>query len=555
MKAVDSDKFEISMAEELDKMWENDIYEIIKKVDVREGHSILRSVWSHRRKTTPDGNIYRHRSRLCADGSTQKYGLDYNETYSPVVMWSTLRTLFILGKVLGWSSRKVDYVQAFPQAELDENEHIYMHLPRGLHVDDAKHRSDYVLKLKKNLYGLKQASYNWSELLKSGLIQLGFTQSKVDPCLYFKDDVICAIYVDDTIFWSPDDTKIDQTITELKALNFDLTDEGEVDSFLGIKIETTDDNTITMSQPALTDTIIKTLGLEKDSKQHKTPAVSPPLNKHKDSKPFNEEWSYRSLIGMLTYLARNTRPDIEYAVHQCARFQCDPRLPHANAIKRIGRYLIGTRDKGLTFKPSNDLSHFECYVDADFAGNYTAETCEDPNSVKSRTGCVIKYAGCPITWFSRLQTEIALSTTEAEYIALSTAAREVLPLRELILEIKPILNIPEAKLQIRCTLFEDNKGAEELAKVPKNRPRTKHIAVKYHHFRQAVKDKILLVKRIGTEEQLADIFTKPLARLPLEHLRKQIMGWPAMLSHGTPIPIHGYETEEVFSAYVACAMH
>ena len=218
---------------------------------------------------------------------------------------------------------------------------------------------------------------------------------------------------------------------------------------------------------------------------------------------------------MLTYLARNTRPDIEYDVHQCARFQVNPRKPHAAAIKRIGRYLIGTRDKGLVFKPTGDLSEFECYVDADFAGNYTTENNEDPNSVKSRTGCVIKYAGCPITWFSRLQSEIALSTTEAEYIALSTAAREVLPLRELIIELKTILDIPQADLKIRCTLFEDNKGAEELAKVPKNRPRTKHIAVKYHHFRTAVQQGYLLVKRVDTLEQLADIFTKPLTRQPL----------------------------------------
>ena len=461
-------------------------------------------------------------------------------------MWTTLRTLFILGKTLKWSSRKVDYVQAFPQATLDENEHVYMHLPRGFHVDDAKHRSDYVLKLKKNLYGLKQASYNWSELLKAGLTKLDFKQSKVDPCLYFKDDVICAIYVDGTIFWSPDDTKIDQTISELKALDFDLTDEGVVDSFLGIKIDTKEDGTIAMSQPALTDTIIETLGLENDSKQHLTPAVSPPLQKYEESEPFDEKWSYRSLIGMLTYLARNTRPDIEYAVHQCARFQVNPRKPHAAAIKRIGQYLIGTRDKGLIFKPTGELSEFECYVDADFAGNYTTENNEDPNSVKSRTGCVIKYAGCPITWFSRLQSEIALSTTEAEYIALSTAAREVLPLRELIIELKTILDIPQADLKIRCTLFEDNKGAEELAKVPKNRPRTKHIAVKYHHFRTAVQQGYLLVKRVDTLEQLADIFTKPLARQPLEYLRMQIMGWTAMLSHGN-------STVEQFQAFVACA--
>ena len=185
------------------------------------------------------------------------------------------------------------------------------------------------------------------------------------------------------------------------------------------------------------------------------------------------------------------------------------------------------------------MDHFECFVDVDFAGNYSQKTCEDPTSVKSRTGCVIKYAGCPINWFSRLQTEIALSTTEAEYMTLSLAAREVLPLRELVVELKDILQIPQAKLKIRCTLFEDNKGAEELAKVPKNRPRTKHIATKYHHFREHVKSGILLVKRVETTEQLADIFTKALARQPLEYLRKQIIRWTAILSHG-------HENEETF---------
>ena len=138
-----------------------------------------------------------------------------------------------------------------------------MHLPRVLHADGAEQRSDYALKIKKNLYGLKQASYNWSELLKEGLLQLGFTQSIVDPCLYFKYDIICAIYVDDTIIQSPDDYKIDQVISGLKELNFELIDEGDVDSFLGIKIDTADDDTIIMSQPALIEKIIHALGLEK----------------------------------------------------------------------------------------------------------------------------------------------------------------------------------------------------------------------------------------------------------------------------------------------------
>ena len=151
----------------------------------------------------------------------QKEGIDYQDTYSPVVKWSTIRTLFTLGKVLGWSSRKVDYVQAFPQAKLAEEDAVYMNIPAGYHVGDNTTGDKYVLKLKKNLYGLKQASYNWSELLKAGLLQLGFKQSEVDPCLYFKQDVICAIYVDDIIFWSPTESNIDSTISELKELNFD----------------------------------------------------------------------------------------------------------------------------------------------------------------------------------------------------------------------------------------------------------------------------------------------------------------------------------------------
>ena len=148
-----------------------------------------------------------------------------------------------------------------------------MHIPRGFHVYDSSERSTHVLKLKRNLYGLKQASYNWSELLKAGLLKLNFIQSKVDPCLFYKNNIVCAIYVDDNIVWSLDESIIDTTISDLKSLNFDLTDEGDVDSFLGVKIDTDENGTITMSQPTLTDTIIKSLGLDKQSTQHQNPAV------------------------------------------------------------------------------------------------------------------------------------------------------------------------------------------------------------------------------------------------------------------------------------------
>ena len=147
MAAVDKEQFKRSVDEEMGKHFDNEIKEIVKRSSVPELKSILRAVWSHRRKTTPDGTIYRHRSRICADGSTQKEGIDYNETYSPVVMWSTLRTIFVLGKVLGWSSRKVDYVQAFPQAKLADDEEIIMHISREYHEDGAIDRSEYILSL------------------------------------------------------------------------------------------------------------------------------------------------------------------------------------------------------------------------------------------------------------------------------------------------------------------------------------------------------------------------------------------------------------------------
>ena len=170
---------------------------------------------------------------------------------------------------------------------------------------------------------------------------------------------------------------------------------------------------------------------------------------------------------MLTYLARNTRPDIEYAVHQCARFQINPKTPHFNAVKRIGRYLIATQDKGIIFKPNTNLSEVQVYVDADFAGNYDKDHNDDPNSVKSRSGCIISYANCPIIWYSRLQTEIALSTTEAEYIALSQGTREVLPIRSLLLELKDILEIPKSKMVVKCTFLRITKVQKNLLYVLK----------------------------------------------------------------------------------------
>jgi hypothetical protein len=220
-----------------------------------------------------------------------------------------------------------------------------------------------------------------------------------------------------------------------------------------------------------------------------------------------------------------TRPDLAFAVHQCARFCNDPKLSHEQALKYLTRYLYGTRTKGLILKP--DLTKgFECFVDADWAGTWHQDHTDDPSTAHSRTGYVISYAGCPIMWGSKMQTLIALSTTEAELIALSTALREVIAMMNLLKELKERgVPVPFTQPVVKCKVFEDNVGALELAKQPKMRPRTKHLSVRLHHFRDHVRRGDITIQHISTKDQLADQFTKPLPRDQFVHLRKGVLGW------------------------------
>jgi hypothetical protein len=249
------------------------------------------------------------------------------------------------------------------------------------------------------------------------------------------------------------------------------------------------------------------------------------LHKHEASEPHDAKWHYRSVIGKLNYLEKSTRPDIAYAVHQCARFSENPKVEHMHAVKLIGRYLHGTMDRGIICRPNEDS--FNCHCDADFCGGFNKEIAEeDPSTARSRTGYIISYAGCPIVWASKLQSEIALSSTESEYVSLSQPLREVLPLMRLARELaKAEFLLTVHQVQVHCTVFEDNMGAIEMAKVPKMRPRTKHMNIKYHHFREAVRKGIVAVQYISTLDQPADFLTKPLGVELFRKHRKTVMGW------------------------------
>jgi len=224
-------------------------------------------------------------------------------------------------------------------------------------------------------------------------------------------------------------------------------------------------------------------------------------------------------------LEKSTRPDIAYAVHQCARFSVEPKVEHANALKWLGRYLFGTRDKGLILRPSSDT--LDVYVDADFAGNWNFEDAmSDVDTARSRYGYVVMYKGCPVTWASKLQTEVTLSSTESEYVGLSHTLRSVIPIIELFKELQELkLDVLKGNPRMHGKLYQDNSGAIELAKVPKMRPRTKHINVKYHHFREYISIGDISVNQINTADQPADIFTKPVDVVTLLRHRFTIMGW------------------------------
>lgn len=313
----------------------------------------------------------------------------------------------------------------------------------------------------------------------------------------------------------------------MKNAKYNLTDEGDLMDYLGVDIER-DKATgqITMTQYKLIRQILDDVNFQKSTTAATHPAlISEVLTKCEGEEKHKADCNYRSIIGKLNFLEKSTRPDLAFATHNAARHSADPRKSHSKAVLRICRYLQGTQDKGLILKPDMDRQ-FEVFVDADWAGLWDKASAEkDMNTARSRSGFLITYAKCPVLWQSKLQTEIALSTTEAEYICLSEALRHVIPLMNITQEIYERGLITQNPMPIvKCKAFEDNSGALELATAPKMRPRTKHINIKYNHFRSEI-GKRISIEHISTEEQLADLFTKAVRYDLFLKFRKAIMGW------------------------------
>ena len=525
MNSPDADKWTEACEIELETLREINAWQLVKR---QSWMRVLPMTWAFKLKRFPDGTAKKFKARFCVRGDRQKEGVDFFETWAPVVQWTTVRSMMILAAKEGLCTAQADITAAFVHAPLYKNDQIYVEQPKGW-----VYGKDYVLKLNRSVYGIRQAATNFFQYLTLEFEKLDMKPSDRDPCLFIGKKVIAIVYVDDILLFSKDDGEINRVIATLAKNGVQIRREGTAEGFLGVAVERVSNgpvHQIKLTQEGLTKRVVEALGLcSRYSTAISTPAEAAPLPKDKNGAPATENFNYAAVVGMMLYLSGHTRPDIAFAVHQCARYTFCPTRRHEQALIRIGRYLKGTMNRGMTMTPTAE-PRVDCYPDADFAGLYGHEDSQDPHCARSRTGFVILAFGCPVLWKSKLQTEIALSTMEAEYVAISTACRDLFPVVDLIRELCKASGMnDDFSSKIYIKIHEDNVGALRLGQLEPRRmtPRSKHYAIKYHWFRTHVADKSKRIEltKIDTANQLGDIFTKGLTRVTFERLRCLLMGW------------------------------
>ena len=494
-------KWKIAMEKEMNSLQDNDVWDL---VELPPGRKIIGSKWVFKKKTGVDGTVERYKARLVAQGYTQKYGADYDETFCPVVRQESLRVLIALSVKHGLKLHQVDVTTAFLNGTLEEE--VFMKQPEGFEIEGKKH---LVCRLKKSIYGLKQSPRCWNVALDTQLKRMGFTQSENDPCIYYRNTggemFYIGVYVDDIILAGKTDNKLTEVKTGLSR-KFDIKDLGELSYFLGMKVEQRE-SAVWIGQPAYTKNLVESLGMQ-DCKPVVTPvSIGSTLNKATDDDECVDQKKYQSAIGSLMYLSVCTRPDIAYSVDSLARFTSKPTKEHWTALKRLLRYLKGTLQHGILYTKDGSSSCVG-YTDADWAG--------DVDDRKSTSGYVFLLSGGAISWKSQKQRCVALSTAEAEYVAMASAAQESVWLRQLIAE------LTNTSTDSPTLIFEDNQSAIAMTKNPQFHGRAKHIDIKHHFIRQLVAQGTIVLEYCPTVEMAADMLTKGLGRETFCKLRDMI---------------------------------
>ena len=498
LASPENKKWKEAMNKEIESLKANKVYDL---VELPHNRKTVGCKWVFKRKTNADGSIERYKARLVAQGFSQKAGEDYDETFCPVVRFESVRSVIAMAAQHDLMLHQMDVTSAFLNGDLQEE--IYLSQPKGFEVEDRS----LVCKLNKSLYGLKQAPRCWNTALDSQLKKMGFIQSMSDPCLYTTSEgelFIIAVYVDDIILAGKEASKMNE-VKQALSTKFEIKDMGELHYFLGVSVHRNrEKNSVWIGQPAYTASIIEKYGM-KDAKPIATPVnTSIKLIKAKEGDELADMALYQSAVGSLQYLATMTRPDISFAVSNVGKFSSQPTKEHWTAVKRIIRYLKGTQDYGLLYMRDSTVSDvFVGYSDSDFGG--------DSDDRRSTSGYIFQIGGAGISWRSKKQTCVALSTAEAEYIALSHATQEAVWLRQLASDLRCNTKQP-------TVIYEDNQAAICMAKNPNSR--SKHIEIKYHYVREKVQNDIIELKYCRTEEMIADIMTKGIGKEKFLKLRK-----------------------------------
>ena len=506
VQSSEQKKWRIAMDEEMQSLQKNQTW---KLASLPKGKKAIGCKWVYAMKDGfPDKNNVRYKARLVAKGYAQTEGVDYNEVFFPVVKHSSIRILLALVAQLDLELVQMDVKTAFLHGDLEEE--IYMNQPDGFKVAG---KEKMVCKLEKSLYGLKQSPRQWYKRFDKFMIGQKYTRSKYDHCVYLRklqdgSFIYLLLYVDDMLIASRSHTEIEKLKTQLNR-EFEMKDLGEAKKILGMEISRDRKlGRLCLSQKEYLRKVLKRFGMNEKSKPVSTPlaphfklsALMSPKNDAE--REYMSKVPYASAVGSLMYAMVCTRPDISQAVGVVSRYMHDPGKEHWQAVKWILRYILNTVDIGLVFQ--QDKQDGQCvvgYCDSDYAG--------DLDKRRSTTGYEFTFAKAPVSWKSTLQSTVALSTTEAEYMAVTEAVKEAIWLQGLLSE----LGMKQKHIKVHC----DSQSAIHLAKNQVYHARTKHIDVRYHFVREILEEGGVIIQKIRTTENPADMMTKVVTAVKFKH--------------------------------------